>query len=1139
MLNKSILLVDYEPKGLSSLKSYLEGLGFAVDTATDGSMALARFFESKPDMVVMSPMLPKIHGFDVCRQITQSPEGKDIPVIIITAVYKGSKYRNEAIHSCGARAYFEKPYAEEELTDTIYKLLNIRKDKAPAQAPQVVRAATPSREKSLEDMLPELKSDRTMPFIKKSDVFASLQLEKQKHKAEETPKPAAATQPPQQDEKFVTSEDIFGDVIESFEVGKKAAPAAPAAPKPEPPPPTPAVKPAPVPEQVPIVTVQLPSPAKIEAPAVPATTVTFESLDELAKVDRTVKKAAQIAAAKKEAGAAADIERKLEETLSGLSLDFGKPKAPRAPAAPPKPVAAPKKVAAPAEVAPTPIAPPPVAAPSVVVPPVVVAPVGVPAEVVPPVVVPPAVVPPAVVPPAVVTPPPKPAPFVPPPVAKPAPAPQKVAPPQPVVAQVPVPAIEPVKAAPLPPEPKPQPVHREERVAMPVKYGEYVLLEKIATGGMAELFKAKRSGPEGFEKILAIKRILPHLSDNEEFVTMFIDEAKVAAQLNHPNIVHIYDLGKIEDSYFIAMEYVLGKDLRTLIKELDRHNRTLPYELAAYVGIKICEALEYAHRKLDYGQKPLNIVHRDVSPQNILISYEGEVKLVDFGVAKAASKAHHTTHGALKGKILYMSPEQAWGKSIDHRSDLFSLGSVVFEMSTGRKLFLGDSEISTLEAVRNGKVIPPSTLKRDFPKPLEESIVKALKLKADDRYGSASEMQKALESCLDSMHMRPSTTSVSEFMFELFGEEMKAKGIRFEPRKAAAPKPHEPVVRVEKPEVRVPPPKVIAVEKPVVTAPAAAVKEPAPAVAAAAPAARPPDVDFKPMLDTAVHTEYRQARSRRMGIVGIIAAIALVAAGIFYWRSRTTESAPPVVPTPPPGQTAPPGAQTPPTTLPSQTTPTPGVTTPGQQTPPAVLDPAAQAAEKKRLEDEQRRREEDRQKLAAQQEADRLKKQQEDEAAKAEETRLAELKKQEDAAAATAAEAERKRLEDEARKKAEDERVRLEQQQKAAKQAEVKEGDIVPINQVDTPPVAVTRPSPVYPDVAKRSGVAGTVRLSILVSETGSVVDVKVLSETGGKLGLLNEAASSAVKRWKYQPATRSGKKVKVWLNVSIPFTLH
>ncbi len=281
-----------------------------------------------------------------------------------------------------------------------------------------------------------------------------------------------------------------------------------------------------------------------------------------------------------------------------------------------------------------------------------------------------------------------------------------------------------------------------------VDYGQYLLLDRIATGGMAEVFRAKRKGVEGFEKIVAVKRILPHLSHNKDFIEMFIDEAKMVAGLSHPNIVQIFELGKIDDTYFIAMEYVDGKDLRTILTEVREKGIVPDVDLAALVTSKVGSALEYAHRQCDAEGRELRIVHRDVSPQNILISKEGEVKLVDFGIAKAAIKAHHTDSGSLRGKLMYMSPEQAWGRPIDNRADIFSLGVVLFEMLTGRNLFIGDSEMSILERVRQAKVLPPSTLNPAVPIELEAVATRALRREAAERYQDASEMLVHLDTYL-------------------------------------------------------------------------------------------------------------------------------------------------------------------------------------------------------------------------------------------------------------------------------------------------------------------------------------------------------------------------------------------------------
>ncbi|MFC1848957.1 protein kinase [candidate division CSSED10-310 bacterium] len=306
-------------------------------------------------------------------------------------------------------------------------------------------------------------------------------------------------------------------------------------------------------------------------------------------------------------------------------------------------------------------------------------------------------------------------------------------------------------------------------------FGKYILLEKVATGGMAEIFKAKQRGVEGFEKLVAIKRILPHLSDNKDFVSMFIDEGKIAAQLTHQNIAQIYELGEEQGYYYIAMEFVNGRDLKTLMQRAKEKNFPLSLEHAVVIISKLCSGLDYAHRKKDFDNRDLNIVHRDISPQNVLISYEGEVKIVDFGIAKAAAKDHHTRAGALKGKILYMSPEQAWGKNIDKRSDIFSLGTLLYEMMTQKRLFLAQSEIQILQRVREARITPPSQLRPDLPKQLEAIILKALTKDPNQRYQAASEMQRVLDRFLYTRELKRSTFDLSTYMHLLFREEIEGE----------------------------------------------------------------------------------------------------------------------------------------------------------------------------------------------------------------------------------------------------------------------------------------------------------------------------------------------------------------------------
>ena len=279
----------------------------------------------------------------------------------------------------------------------------------------------------------------------------------------------------------------------------------------------------------------------------------------------------------------------------------------------------------------------------------------------------------------------------------------------------------------------------------PIPFGKYYLLERINVGGMAEVFKAKAFGVEGFERLLAVKRILPNIAEDEEFITMFIDEAKIAVQLNHANIAQIFDLGKVDDSYFIALEFIHGKDLRGIFDRCRASGENMPIAQACFVIMKVCEGLDYAHNKRDAAGREIGLVHRDVSPQNVLISYEGEVKVIDFGIAKAAGKASKTQAGILKGKFGYMSPEQVRGLPLTRGSDIFSVGIVLYELLTGERLFIGESDFSTLEKVRNVEILPPSTYNRKIPEELERIVLNTLSKDPEDRYQHAIDLHDELQ----------------------------------------------------------------------------------------------------------------------------------------------------------------------------------------------------------------------------------------------------------------------------------------------------------------------------------------------------------------------------------------------------------
>src|SRR4051812_7997775 len=321
----------------------------------------------------------------------------------------------------------------------------------------------------------------------------------------------------------------------------------------------------------------------------------------------------------------------------------------------------------------------------------------------------------------------------------------------------------------------------------PVPFGKYYLLERINVGGMAEVFKAKTFGVEGFERLLAVKRILPNIAEDEEFIAMFIDEAKIAVKLQHANIAQIFYLGKVDDSFFIALEYVHGRDLRSIFDRMRNRAESLPISMACYVTMQVCEGLDYAHNKRDAQGRELNLVHRDISPQNVLIGYEGEVKLIDFGIAKAAGKASKTQAGILKGKFGYMSPEQVRGLPIDKRSDIFAVGIVLYELLTGERLFIGESDFSTLEKVRNVEIQPPSSYNKKIPDELERIVLKALAKDPEDRYQNAIDLHDDLQAFLHTIGGFYSRKDLAAWMKKTFAMEIEEDNAKLEEFRQVAP----------------------------------------------------------------------------------------------------------------------------------------------------------------------------------------------------------------------------------------------------------------------------------------------------------------------------------------------------------------
>ncbi len=304
--------------------------------------------------------------------------------------------------------------------------------------------------------------------------------------------------------------------------------------------------------------------------------------------------------------------------------------------------------------------------------------------------------------------------------------------------------------------------------------GRYQLERLISRGGMGEIYLAYTEGPGGFRKDVVIKRIMPHLAQEEEFVTRFIDEANIVVSLTHGNIVPVFDMGHVEGEYFIAMEYIAGRDLRDIVKRSALEGKTVPPGIAVYLIAETCKGLAYAHKKADSDGTPLGIIHRDVSPSNILVSREGVVKLTDFGIAKAVSRIGRSITGRLQGKFCYMSPEQASGKSVDLHTDIFSLGSVAYEVLTGTRPFEADSDLATLELVKTAEVTPPSTVLEGLPESIDEVVLKALAKAPEDRYQDANEFGKALRATVSDDIATES--EMAEFLADLFKGQVAAFG---------------------------------------------------------------------------------------------------------------------------------------------------------------------------------------------------------------------------------------------------------------------------------------------------------------------------------------------------------------------------
>ena len=310
--------------------------------------------------------------------------------------------------------------------------------------------------------------------------------------------------------------------------------------------------------------------------------------------------------------------------------------------------------------------------------------------------------------------------------------------------------------------------------ALPKQFGKYTLLRRLASGGMAEIFLALHRSMAGFEKLIVIKRILPSMNQNKAFIDMLLHEARIAATLSHPNIVQIFDVGQVDGTFFIAMEHIHGEDIQAIVRAMKKKDLTdFPLEHTLSVVLGTCAGLAYAHDKRDLDGRALSIVHRDISPRNIVVSFTGDVKIVDFGIAKSGVEpGEETASGQLKGKAPYMSPEQASGQPIDWRSDIFATGVMLFELTTGRRLFKGASEFETLKLIVDKEYPRPSEIKPGYPRELERIVMRALEKSREARYQSAREMQSDLEAFARHERIPVSQVSLTTWMGWLFEDKL-------------------------------------------------------------------------------------------------------------------------------------------------------------------------------------------------------------------------------------------------------------------------------------------------------------------------------------------------------------------------------
>jgi serine/threonine protein kinase len=449
-------------------------------------------------------------------------------------------------------------------------------------------------------------------------------------------------------------------------------------------------------------------------------------------------------------------------------------------------------------------------------------------------------------------------------------------------------------------------------------YGNYVLVRKLAEGGMAEIFLAKLLGADGFERNVVIKRMLSNLSSIPDFVEMFRDEARLAAKLSHPNIIQIHELGFIDECYYICMEYLAGEDFSSTLRQAGRKRQYTPLPIVLRVLADAARGLHYAHDFCNEEGKPLNIVHRDISPSNLYVTYQGQVKVLDFGIAKAESRLVQTRTGVVKGKYIYMAPEQARGAEVDRRADVFSLGVSLYESSTNVRPFARENDLAVLNALLQGDFARPTTLRRDLPPELEAVILKAMALQPGDRYATAGEFADAVERCTAGKIAPATNKELADYLRLQFGDERVSGKTRI--------------------------PTLASLSTSAQTAPSSPPKSVVFASSGMLPAAQAPLVSGPPQ--PAAQGAAPPARASRTGlIVGVAAALLLVVGGGGFVAWKVMQPPPAPVPAEPPVAVTTPPEPPPVAPTPAEVAPTPPVVaavTPPEPTPPPVEAPPAE-----------------------------------------------------------------------------------------------------------------------------------------------------------------------------------------------------